>query len=120
MPKRDQVSSDSSSDSDAEAREKLLKEPTSKKKKTSAKPKADDTSATVKDGKIFLSRNQTKEPKCVSVSTFKNNIYVNIRKYYYDKSMELKPSPKGVSLNVDEWNLLINNIDEVKKMLQQY
>lgn len=121
MPKREQVLSGSSSDSDTEARKK---ESTSKKTKTAKKSKYDDTKpkadvSAVKDGKLHLSRDQAKEPKCVSVSTFKNNIYVNIRKYYYDKDLEMKPSPKGVALNVDEWNLLVNNIDEINKMIQQ-
>ena len=130
MPKRDQLlSSSSSSDSDGETRKKLLEEPKNKKKKlsksskteeaSSSKPEAGDSESAIKDGKLFLSRNQTKEPKIVSVSEFKGKLYVNIRKHYYDKNMELKPTAKGVSLSVDEWNLLVNNIDEIKQMIQQ-
>jgi len=133
MPKREQLlSSGSSSDSDAETREKLRRKEEPKKKKNkltskssktdkaaSSKPEAGDSESGIKDGKLFLSRNQTKEPKIVSVSEFKGSLYLNIRKHYYDKNMELKPTAKGVALSVDEWNLLVNNIDEIKEMIQQ-
>ena len=51
----------------------------------------------------------------LSIKIFKNVLYVDIREYFEDELGDQKPGVKGISLNINNWNLLcgtIGNIDE--------
>ncbi|VDN13052.1 unnamed protein product [Dibothriocephalus latus] len=59
--------------------------------------------------------------KYVTVRNFKGRVFVDIREYYEDKSDGgLKPGKKGISLNVEQWDKLIEVMDvlnaDIKKM----
>ena len=46
--------------------------------------------------------------KKVCVSTFKGHTLVNIREYYVDKiTGEEKPGSKGITLNKEQWDTLL-------------
>lgn len=59
-----------------------------------------------------------KAPLIISLSKFKGMRFIDIRRYYFEKSTKsIKPTPKGISLKEDEFsviaNFLINNINSL-------
>jgi len=54
--------------------------------------------------------------KRVSASIYKGRTLVNIREYWNDGG-EMKPGKKGISLNLDDWKILKNNIDQVDSFI---
>lgn len=49
----------------------------------------------------------------VEASEYKGRFYVSIRKWY-EKEGEWKPSPKGITMSMDEWMELVGKFDEIK------
>jgi len=55
----------------------------------------------------------------VSINQFKSFTLVDIRKYYLDKSTgEQKPTQKGISLKLTEWENLKKNFELIDKELE--
>ncbi len=52
----------------------------------------------------------------VSISMFKGKYRVDIRKYWDDKG-EMKPSPKGVNMTVDEFKTLTEMIPSLQEKI---
>lgn len=71
-----------------------------------------------KDGSLWISLTDS-ELLRARVSKFKSMTLVDIRKYYKDKSGEIKPGNKGVSLTPDQWNAVKANIDTIDGMLSK-
>ncbi|KAI8535305.1 hypothetical protein RHMOL_Rhmol10G0163800 [Rhododendron molle] len=74
-------------------------------KKTSKKDSDSD------DGIVIceLSRNRR-----VSVRIFQGKIVVDIREFYVKDGKQM-PGKKGISLSMDQWNVLRDHMDEVDK-----
>lgn len=54
--------------------------------------------------------------KLLRVKTFKGRTLVDIREFYEDKSSgEKKPGKKGISLNVGQWEKLVESIEQIKQ-----
>jgi len=54
----------------------------------------------------------------IEISEFKEKKYINIRTWYRDKeTSELKPSQKGVAVNVDKYSLLKDAILKIEEFL---
>ncbi|VDK33516.1 unnamed protein product [Taenia asiatica] len=52
--------------------------------------------------------------KYVSVRSFRNRVFVDIREYYEDKNGGgLKPGKKGISLNSEQWENLKNLVEAI-------
>ncbi len=58
--------------------------------------------------------NGTKEPIMVSLSSFKNAKYLDIRKYYFAENGEMLPTKKGVTLHKDQLSELIKILSDNK------
>ncbi len=54
----------------------------------------------------------------MTVSTFKNKVRVDIREYYFNDSGEKKPGKKGISLSLDEFKILSENMDTIEKEIK--
>lgn len=76
------------------------------KKKTKKKFVSDDTS-TIEICEISKTRK-------VSVRMWQGKIFVDIREFYIKDGKQL-PGKKGISLSLDQWEVLRNHIDEVDK-----
>lgn len=62
-----------------------------------------------------------KTPVVISLSKFKGMRFIDIRRYYFDKTTKTtKPTPKGISFKEDEFsviaNFLLNNMDSLQKL----
>jgi len=62
-----------------------------------------------------------KSPVVISLSKFKGMRFVDIRRYYFDKATRTtKPTPKGISLKEEEFdliaNFLLSNIDSLRSL----
>jgi hypothetical protein len=56
----------------------------------------------------------------VTVAPYKNNLYINIREFYEDKSTgELKPGNKGIALSVEQWNSLCDQVEDINRSIIQ-
>jgi len=53
----------------------------------------------------------------IAVSLFKEKKYVSIREYYENADGKFLPGKKGISLNMDDWNILKSNIEEIDQLL---
>lgn len=62
------------------------------------------------EGRFQLSNN-----RFVSVSLFKNKVRIDIREYYLDDNGDRKPGKKGISLSLDEWKKLKDQLDDIEK-----
>jgi len=55
----------------------------------------------------------------LTVKKFKGTTYVDLRKFYADKSSgEMKPTGKGISLTLDQWNMVKSQISQVDQMIR--
>jgi len=52
----------------------------------------------------------------VSISMFKGKYRVDIRKFWDDKG-EMKPSPKGINMSIDEFKLLCELIPSLQNKI---
>ena len=50
----------------------------------------------------------------IGVTEYNGKKYVDIRKYYKDESGEEKPTKKGITMSPENWNELVNKIDDIK------
>jgi hypothetical protein len=62
-----------------------------------------------------------KAPVVVSLSKFKGMRFIDIRRYYFDKTTKTtKPTPKGISLKEEEFDVIANflnsNIDSLRSL----
>ena len=62
-----------------------------------------------------------KAPVVVSLSKFKGMRFIDIRRYYFDKTTKTtKPTPKGISLKEEEFGLIANflngNMDSLRSL----
>lgn len=53
--------------------------------------------------------------KRVEVRMFKSKVLIDIRECYKDKNEDVKPGKKGLSLQVDQWLTLYNNLTALDK-----
>uniref|UniRef100_A0A8C6QFB0 Activated RNA polymerase II transcriptional coactivator p15 n=1 Tax=Nannospalax galili TaxID=1026970 RepID=A0A8C6QFB0_NANGA len=115
MPKLKELVSSSSSDSDSDiAPEKPVK-----------KQKPGETSRALASSKQSSSRRddmfQIGKMRYVSVQDFKGKILIDIREYWMDSEGEMKPGRKGISLNMEQWSQLkeqISDIDDAVRKLK--
>ncbi|XP_074650214.1 RNA polymerase II transcriptional coactivator-like [Tubulanus polymorphus] len=116
MPKtKEFISSSEDSDSEVEQpkKKKSKSEDKKAKKKASSPPPADEDDGTMK-GESGETMYKLSKMRFVSVSEFRGKPLVNIREYY-DKDGDLKPGRKGISLSIDQWNMLKQNMDAIDK-----
>lgn len=59
---------------------------------------------------------QLSNKRNVSIQKFKGKTLVSIREYY-EKDGELRPSAKGISLTVDQWQVLKSNVSAIEKAI---
>ena len=48
-----------------------------------------------------------------SVQDFRGKIQIDIREYWMDSEDEMKPGRKGISLNMEQWSQLKDQISDV-------
>lgn len=53
-----------------------------------------------------------KEPIFISLSSYMNKKYLDIRKYYKDSSNEFKPTKKGITMTLPQLKDFMKSIDE--------
>ena len=54
----------------------------------------------------------------VSVSEFRGKNRIDIRKWYTDKTGDLKPTQKGINLSIEEWEDFYENFNEAVKFIK--
>ncbi|CAO2601379.1 Activated RNA polymerase II transcriptional coactivator p15, partial [Lemmus lemmus] len=73
-------------------------------------------SSSSRDDNMF----QIGKMRYVSVWDFKGKILIDIREYWMDSEGEMKPGRKGISLNMEQWSQLkeqISDIDDAVRRL---
>ncbi|XP_052791859.1 activated RNA polymerase II transcriptional coactivator p15-like isoform X2 [Mya arenaria] len=119
MPKsKEFVSSSDESSSDIEEpkkkkakQEKKEKEP---KKKAEEPPKKKAASAAKGPNGDYSF--QIANKRFVTVSEFRGKVMVGIREFY-DADGELRPGKKGISLPLDQWRQLKNQMDDIEQAI---
>ncbi|KAI6204822.1 Transcriptional Coactivator p15 [Aphelenchoides besseyi] len=85
-------------------------------KKSKSEPLAGLNIVTNSSGEEMM---EIADMKFVSVRKFKGKTYVDIREYYTEKNRsELKPGKKGISLTVDQYQLLKKMIPTIDAKLE--
>ncbi|KAF8794298.1 Activated RNA polymerase II transcriptional like protein [Argiope bruennichi] len=100
--------SDSDSDSGPDDRN-----PPAKKSKNE-KPAA-AAASTSDDGDLI----KLSKYRYVSVREFRGKLMVDIREYY-EKDGEMKPGKKGICLNMEQWNALKEQMDNIEAAIKKY
>ncbi|NP_001238257.1 RNA polymerase II transcriptional coactivator KIWI-like [Glycine max] len=54
----------------------------------------------------------------VAVRNWKGSIMVDIREFYVEDGKQL-PGRKGISLTMDQWNVLRNHVEEIDKAINE-
>ncbi|KAH0501838.1 Activated RNA polymerase II transcriptional coactivator p15 [Microtus ochrogaster] len=127
MPKSKELvsSSSSGSDSDSEVEKKLKRKKQVVSEKPVKKQKPGETSRALASSKQSSSSRddnmfQIGKMRYVSVRDFKGKILIDIREYWMDSEGEMKPGRKGISLNMEQWSQLkeqISDIDDAVRKL---
>jgi len=55
----------------------------------------------------------------IEPSEFKGKWYVMIREFYEDENGELKPGKKGINLKLEEWNEIVEKINNINVEVQE-
>lgn len=55
----------------------------------------------------------------LTVSLFKNKVRVDIREYYMDDKGERRPGKKGISLSLDEWKKMKEQLGDIEKDIKK-
>ena len=66
------------------------------------------------EGRFQLSNN-----RYLTVSLFKTKVRVDIREYYMDDKGERKPGKKGISLSLDEWKKMKEQLEDIEKDIKK-
>ena len=70
--------------------------------------------------KKFLKKKKLARNRRITLSQFRQKWNIHIREYYSDaKDGTMKPTKKGISLNLDEWNEFKETIAEVDEMIER-
>ncbi|XP_021348471.1 activated RNA polymerase II transcriptional coactivator p15-like [Mizuhopecten yessoensis] len=116
MPKSKEFISSSESETD---------EPKPKKKKEAKKPKnkeekTENNSKVVpkKTGAAGEQMFQLSKMRFVSVSEFRGKVLVGIREYY-EADGDLRPGKKGISLTLEQWNSLKDQMEEIDRAVKE-
>ncbi|KAG9289108.1 hypothetical protein G9A89_022417 [Geosiphon pyriformis] len=68
------------------------------------------------DGETYFKLNQKKR---VTVRKFKNMVLVDFREYFESGDGSLKPTKKGISLQIDQWNKLKELVDDIDEEVRR-
>ncbi|XP_057624912.1 activated RNA polymerase II transcriptional coactivator p15-like [Chionomys nivalis] len=127
MPKSKELVSSSSpgSDSDSEVEKKLKRKKQVVPEKPVKKQKPGETSRALASSKqSSSSRNdnmfQIGKMRYICVPDFRGKILIEIREYWMDLEGEMKPGKKDISLNMEQWSQLkeqISDIDDAVRKL---
>ncbi|KAK3098143.1 hypothetical protein FSP39_016570 [Pinctada imbricata] len=60
---------------------------------------------------------QLSKMRFVTVSEFRGKVMVSIREHY-EADGELRPGKKGISLNLEQWNQLKDQMDEIDAVVK--
>ncbi|XP_063956127.1 activated RNA polymerase II transcriptional coactivator p15-like [Lytechinus pictus] len=90
-------------------------EPTPKKAKTAAKKPAKKSADENDTSDMFSLSRQ----RFVNVREFRGKVLIDIREYYEPEVGDLRPGKKGISLTVDQWRKLVNQIDEIDARIEE-
>uniref|UniRef100_A0A8C6GHM3 Activated RNA polymerase II transcriptional coactivator p15 n=1 Tax=Mus spicilegus TaxID=10103 RepID=A0A8C6GHM3_MUSSI len=115
----------SGSDSDSEVEKKLKRKKQAVPEKPVKKQQPSETSRALASSKQSSSSRddnmfQIGKMRYVSVRDFKGKILIDIREYWMDSEGEMKPGRKGISLNMEQWSQLkeqISDIDDAVRKL---
>jgi len=55
----------------------------------------------------------------ITLSEFKGNCYIDLRKYYEAGEGELKPTRKGITFNPVDWKEFVSKINEIDAKVQE-
>jgi len=103
----------SDEESDKQKKKKTTKpNPPQKKENNKEQTKKEDN-----PDELFVSLDS--DYQRVTVRRWNNKLLVDIRKFYKDKSGEIKPGNKGLSLTMEQWESLKNNIDNIESIIQK-
>ncbi|BBN02675.1 activated RNA polymerase II transcriptional coactivator p15 [Marchantia polymorpha subsp. ruderalis] len=101
------------SSSEDEGRRKKSKKVVGRKSRTVAKPEAK------LDPETGITACEISKNRRVVVRQFKKMILIDIRQYYSNADEEMKPTKKGISLSLDQWKVLSENIDNVDEAIKE-
>ncbi|XP_055598813.1 RNA polymerase II transcriptional coactivator [Uranotaenia lowii] len=90
-----------------------------KKSKPDTKPAAKASATSSVTNKNGEEEWQLDRMRKVTVSEFRNKIFVNVREYY-EKDGQTLPGKKGISLTVPQWKKLLEHQDEINEKIKQF
>ncbi|KAL4227482.1 Transcriptional coactivator [Mactra antiquata] len=119
MPKsKEFISSDSdSSDIDEPKPKKKKVEKKKEEKREEKKEVSKKSSGGAEKGPGGECMFQIGRMRYVTVSEFRGKAMVGIREYY-DKDGEMRPGKKGISLPLDQWKRLTDQIDDIDQAVK--
>lgn len=71
------------------------------------------------ESKVLHEFKRNQETLRISLATFKNRKYIDIRMFYEDQSGELAPTKKGVTITPELWDEFRNGVAAAEDALQK-
>jgi len=117
MPKSKEFLSSSESDSDCDEpkpKKKKVEKPKKEEKKEEKKKEEKGASggSAGEKGPSGETMFQLSRMRYATVSEFRGKVLVSIREYY-EKDGEIRPGKKGISLTLEQWNSLKDQIGDI-------
>ncbi|XP_045215971.2 activated RNA polymerase II transcriptional coactivator p15-like isoform X2 [Mercenaria mercenaria] len=118
MPKsKEFISSESDTDSDSEPKPKKKKTEKKEEKKPEKTESPKKSSGGAEKGPGGEMMFQLARMRYATVSEFRGKVMVGIREYY-EKDGEMRPGKKGISLPMDQWKRLKDQIDDIDQAVK--
>ncbi|KAF9147198.1 hypothetical protein BGX20_006718, partial [Mortierella sp. AD010] len=58
--------------------------------------------------------------KRLCVRSWRKQTLIDIREFYYDENGDPKPGKRGISLTKDQFQYIVDNIDEINKAIANF
>lgn len=56
----------------------------------------------------------------ITISEFKGNHYIDVRKYYEANEGEMRPTKKGISFDLVAWKEFVENISQIDEDIRKF
>jgi len=90
-----------------------------KPQRRKVKKRAHSSNSNIDKSDLILLSNSTSFASCVHINNFKDQIFVDIRKFYCGNDESWQPTKKGIALTIRDWTRLKDAVSKIDESLNK-